>query len=151
MDSVGSIIKKIGNNLEAGKNRALKEFGLTSAQFEILCFLNKKMGEQISQKDISEYLGVKHTSTINILKILEEKDFIRKEVDSENAKYRNVYLTDKGEQTICIAMKNKLSIDEIFFSGITEEEQQILIRLLNIGYQNLKKAESKKKRGKNER
>lgn len=137
MDSVGSIIKKIGNNLEAGKNRALKEFGLTSAQFEILCFLNKKRGEQISQKDISEYLGVKHTSTINILKILEEKDFIRKEVDLKNAKYRNVYLTEKGEQTICIAMKNKLSIDEIFFSGITKEEQQILIRLLNIGYENL--------------
>jgi len=137
MERVGRLIKQISNNLAAGRNRALKKFGLTSSQHYLIMYLYSRDGQITSQKDISEYMGIKHTSTINILKILEEKKLVYREVNRENAKYKDVFLTKKGKAVVQKMHNGKLEIEEIIYNGLTEKEKEELIRLLSHVYDNL--------------
>lgn len=137
--SAGYIIKKINNHLEAGRNERLKQDGLTSAQLEFLVFLKERSDHLTSQKDISDHFGVKHTTTINILKKLEEKQLIYREVNKTNAKYRNVHLTPKGTGKVMEMRRKREAIDARIIDGMTEEEQAELLRLLERVYENVTK------------
>ena len=78
MDELRCIFKKIYNQLETGFNKAYKKYGLTSTQLDILLYLSEKSGTDSTLTDIAAHFGVKHTSVIHVLKVLEKKGFIRR-------------------------------------------------------------------------
>ncbi len=131
------LIKKISNHCEAGKNESLRREGLTGTQLEVMIWLASRDGAITSQKDIGEYFGIKHSTTIHILKRLEEKHFIYRTVNHENARYRDVYLTEKGERKVEDVKEKRNSIEQLICHGISKREQEELIRLLNMVYSNL--------------
>ena len=135
---IGHLIKVISNQLDAGKNERLKQDNLTSSQLELLFFLEGRRGTVTSQKDIGEYFGVRHTTVIHILKRVEEKGYIGRRVNQENAKYRDVYLTDKGSGKVAEVTNKRRVIEAMLVRGMSETEQEELKRLLAKVYDNLK-------------
>lgn len=133
----GHLIKIISNQLDAGKNEKLKQDNLTSSQLELLFFLDSR-SETTSQKDIGEYFGVRHTTVIHILKRLEEKGFIGRKLSEVNARFRDVYLTDKGREKVAEMRSKRKEIEEILVRGMDRAEQKELNRLLHKVYDNLK-------------
>lgn len=137
MKDIGILIKKINNKLEAGRNRDLKDLKLTGAQLDVLIFLSNQSEKTTFQKDIGEFLAIKHTSTIDILKKLEEKQLIYRETNQDNARCRNVYLTEKGKQLTTMLSSKKTEIEAILLEGFSETEHQQLWEQLMKIYTNI--------------
>lgn len=135
MDNVCIAIKKFGILMRTRRNKDLKKYGITGAQADTLDFLFGRDGKETSQKEISEYFGIRHTSTIELLKHLEEKELIRKEVNSQNAKYRNITLTAKGRTIVEECKEERSRINGILSDGFTPEEietmEEFMERLLD--------------------
>ena len=138
--SIGLLFKRISNQLEADKNEDLRRDNLTSAQLEFMILLDARQGLTTSQKDIGEFFGIKHTTTINILKRLEEKQLVYREINSENARYRDVYLTEEGKQKISRVRKKREKMDERMLGKMNERDRDELLRLLNEVYSNLRES-----------
>lgn len=138
---VGMYLKKIGNHLERGKNRRLKTLGLTGTQMEMMEYLYYQNQEKCGISDIAAYFDVKHTSVIHVIKLLEKKELVVREDRKQGCRSRQICLTAEGERIMKEMALGKLRIDRILMKGMTEEEKQILQRLLRQAYENLKDEE----------
>ena len=133
--------KKIHNQLEAGFNKEYKKYGLTSTQLDVLMYLSQETDRECTLSDIAAHFDVKHTSVIHVLKLLEQKGFICKS-EIQGARAKPILLTDSGRQlgeqlASEIRQKSPL-LDEIMFAGLSEDDRQLLDKMLEQIYQNLK-------------
>ncbi len=140
-DGLKCYFKKIHNQLEAGFNQKYKKYGLTSTQLDVLLYLSQGAGRECTLSDIAAYFDVRHTSVIHVLKILEKKGFICKRT-AQGARSRPIVLTDNGKmlgkQFTCELKKESPLLDEIMFAGLSEDDQQLLEKMLSQIYKNLK-------------
>ena len=133
--------KKIHNQLEAGFNKEYKKYGLTSTQLDVLMYLSQETDRECTLSDIAAHFDVKHTSVIHVLKLLEQKGFICKS-EIQGARAKPILLTDSGRQlgeqlASEIRQKSPL-LDEIMFAGLSEADRQLLDKMLEQIYRNLK-------------
>ena len=106
MDKAKRYFKKIHNQLETGFTKAYKEYGLTSTQLDILLYLSENPAGENTLTDIASHFGVKHTSVIHVLKLLEKKGLIRKN-PVQGTRAKPILLTDKGE-SLCRQIISKM-------------------------------------------
>lgn len=140
MDNIGQLIKQISNILINDLNKRLKKYDITFSQLQVLLVI--KNNSKICQKDIAEVLKIKHTSLLDILKILERKELVIKSISESNAKYSEISLTTKGNETI----KNmdlgkdktqKMMADTLGYSSVEEmisKFKEVLNNLEKGGY-----------------
>lgn len=121
----------IHESFAAMLNRELREVDLTFSQFIVVAYLWENRDKKITQKDISEAMHIKHPTTIGLLKRLEEKEMVKVAVDPDNRKYRNITITEKGEQFIDQNHKRRKFTDSKLTKGMTEDEIKELRRLLD--------------------
>ena len=133
--------KKIHNQLEAGFNKEYKKYGLTSTQLDVLMYLSQETDRECTLSDIAAHFDVKHTSVIHVLKLLEQKGFICKS-EIQGARAKPILLTDSGKQLgkqLSSEIRQKGSLlDEIMFAGLSESDRQLLDKMLEQIYRNLK-------------
>jgi len=118
-------ISKIYNENIKESNHLLKEYGLSSAQFDVLAQIG--VGKEITQSELSEKLLATKGNISQLIVSMENKDYVTRRQEWKN-KY--VSLTPKG-----IEMYNELvPMVEAFqtetFGILDEEERQELLRLL---------------------
>ncbi len=99
MENIGQLIKQISNILINDLNKRLKKYEITFSQLQVLLIM-KETNNKICQKEIANQLKIKHTSLIDILKILERKELITKNAREDNAKYTELSLTKKANEMI---------------------------------------------------
>lgn len=133
----GLQFKKINNLFIQMQNQNLKKSDVSYQQGALLMYLSKMKDHEVSQKEISEVLKIKHTTVIGLLERLEEKGMIARTVNPGNKRYRVITLTEKGQRKVdhiwtCIS-KN----EERIVGSMSEEEKDILERLLDKVYANI--------------
>ena len=140
MDELKLYFKKIHNQLETGFNKKYKKYGLTSTQLDVLMYLSQETDSEITLSNIAAHFGVKHTSVIHVLRILEQKRFICKST-VKGTRAKPIILTEVGKQLgnqVISEIKQKSPIlDEIMFAGLSESDKQLLEKMLNQIYTNL--------------
>ena len=140
MDELKLYFKKIHNQLEAGFNKKYKKYGLTSTQLDVLMYLSQETDNEITLSNIAAHFGVKHTSVIHVLRILEQKGFICKST-VKGTRTKPIILTESGkqlgEQVISEIRQKSPLLDEIMFAGLSEADKQLLEKMLNQIYNNL--------------
>ncbi|MGN1478399.1 MAG: MarR family winged helix-turn-helix transcriptional regulator [Acutalibacteraceae bacterium] len=134
---VGFYFKLIDQKMKSRVNNMLKEYDLTQTQIRILFYLNENSGRQISQKDICDFLMVKHTSLIDVLKRLENKGFIERGVNKDNARLNCVSITDSGLQVIEKAALHKQETESIITRGMTQSDKEQLVYYLKLILSNI--------------
>lgn len=141
MNELKCYFKKIHNQLEAGFNKEYKKYGLTSTQLDVLLYLSQETGRENTLSDIAAHFGVRHTSVIHVLKLLEQKGLICKST-VQGTRSKHILLTDSGkqlgEQLISEIRQKSPLLDEIMFAGLSENDRQLLEKMLRQIYQNLK-------------
>ncbi len=140
VDKAKRYFKKIHNQLETGFTKAYKEYGLTGTQLDILRYLSENPAGENTLTDIASHFGVKHTSVIHVLKLLEKKGLIRKN-PVQGTRAKPILLTDKGE-SLCRQIISKMErqdplLDQIMFAGLSESDRQHLEKMLGQIYRNL--------------
>ncbi len=141
--NVGLHLKKISNLLERGKNHDLKLYGLTGTQMEVLEYLHDRPAGERTVTGIAAFFDVKHTSVLHVVKVLEKKQLISREEKQQGSRLRQIVLTQTGEGLMQEIDRCKSEAERVMLLGMTEEEQQTLLRLLERLYRNLKYGEAR--------
>ena len=140
MDELKLYFKKIHNQLETGFNKKYKKYGLTSTQLDVLMYLSQETDSEITLSNIAAHFGVKHTSVIHVLKILEQKGFICKST-VKGTRTKPIILTESGKQlgnqVISEIEQKSPLLDKIMFAGLSEADKRLLEKMLNQIYTNL--------------
>ncbi|OJG36712.1 hypothetical protein RV00_GL001157 [Enterococcus devriesei] len=106
----------------------LKKIGLTSHQARALNYISRYPG--VIQKKIANYLGKQDATITNILKTLEKKDYIYREIPKNNERQKNLFLTEKGEESIKQIRLIFQDLEAQLTQELEAEEQLLLKKLL---------------------
>ena len=136
MHELKRYFKKIHNQLAANFNQALRKDGLTITQFDFLAYLAENPQSHHTLTDIADHFGVKHTSAIHVLKILEEKGSIRKS-RSPDARSKTIALTESGIQIVQKVQQKDPLVNQLLFDGLSKNDLQYLKKMLQTIYANL--------------
>lgn len=102
-----------------------------------MAFLAHNCECDISQKKICDFLKVKHTSIIDVLKRLEAKGFIQRKTNSLNARSNCVTLTESGKKLMNEMKLERQYVNDLIYKDFTEEEKTQLERLLQKVLENI--------------
>lgn len=138
MEHYGVLIKKLDKVFKQNFDQELERVGLTFSQMRVLRFLEDNPNTKITQKDISKELDIQHSTTIGLLKRMQEKGLVTVVVDEDNRRCRNIFLTSKAEEISCEMERGRTIMENRIVASLTEEEKEIFYRLLNKAIDNLK-------------
>lgn len=138
MEHYGVLIKKLDKVFKQNFDQELERVGLTFSQMRVLRFIEDNPNTKITQKDISKELDIQHSTTIGLLKRMQEKGLVTVVVDEDNRRCRNIFLTSKAEEISCEMERGRTIMENRVVASFTEEEKEIFYRLLNKAIDNLK-------------
>ena len=118
-------ISKIYNENIKESNRLLKEYGLSSAQFDVLAQIG--VGKEITQSELSEKLLATKGNISQLIVSMENKEYVRRRQEWKN-KY--VSLTPKGTEMYNELVPMVEAFQTETFGILDEEERQELLMLL---------------------
>jgi DNA-binding MarR family transcriptional regulator len=95
-ESIGYLLKRVGNQLKITFDRALAEYDMTSAQLGI--FLKLLHGQASTAADLARETMTDTGSMTRMLDRLEEKEFVVRTRSLEDRRVVQVELTAKGKQ-----------------------------------------------------
>lgn len=110
-------------------SHALKEYGITLEQFNVLRILNGKFPEQMCVKDIGSRIIEKSSNVPRIIDRLVEKEFAVREHSREDKRETLVSITEKGLELLGRAVKD-VDANRGQHVNLTEDEARKLNELL---------------------
>lgn len=138
-NNTGFYIKRISDYIESDANRALEQYGITFSQARVLTFLLKSQGKVVIQKDIEEYLELKHPTVIGILQRMEAKGIIVSEVDPQDKRQKIITLTALAFELEKRITDHVEDAEQRMAEGMTQEELDTIKMLLHKVYKNINK------------
>ena len=127
---IGARFKHIHDKFTQHMNQKLRCLNVTYSQMELLLYLAEHQNRKITQKDIGEFMKVKHSTVIGILRRLELKGFLYCIVDEENKRCRNVILTQKGLELKSEMEAHRREEEMRIRRALSEDEARKLYELL---------------------
>nr|WP_233711599.1 MarR family transcriptional regulator [Lederbergia citrisecunda] len=100
-------------------NEFLKQFGLTTAQFDVL--IQVKTYQPLTQCDLAEKVTVTQGGISRMLARLEKEGYINRKQDW---KTKTISLTEKAESILKEAMPAQLAFQSSFFDDVLNEEEK---------------------------
>lgn len=136
---LGHSIKKVFRTINNVYDGKLNEYGVTASQVSILYALWSKDG--LSQKEIQDNLNLRPASVSGLVDVLCNKKLITRELDSEDARIKRLYLTKTGKKLEKISIKIIGEIEDILLEGFSKDEQVILNCWMDKIYRNIRNEE----------
>lgn len=129
-NTMGSLIwlrlVRFTNQSNRMSNEFLKEFDLTTAQFDALVQI--QANQPLTQTELAEKVTVTQGGISRMLLRLEKEGYIERQQDW---KIKMIRLTKKGEATLDEALPAQLAFQSSFFDDVlSEEEKKTLYKLM---------------------
>jgi DNA-binding MarR family transcriptional regulator len=129
-DSPGFLLWHVTLRWQRDMQAALSPLSLTHVQFVLLAttwWLNTH-GEQPSQLTVARHAGTDVKMTSQVLRTLETKDLLIREVDPADTRARRLRVTDAGADLAARAIEAVEAADAAFFGAVPDVG--VLVRLL---------------------
>lgn len=104
----------------------------------IIEYLYRHRDAAVFQRDIEREFSITRSTVTNILQLMERKGYITRRSVEQDARLKQLVLTEKGRQFHEDTMRAFHQTDEYVAGLLTEEENTELLRLLNKLYLGLK-------------
>ena len=104
----------------------------------IMEYLYRNSDTPVFQRDIEREFSITRSTVTNILQLMERKGYIARQSVAQDARLKQLVLTEKGRQVHANTMLALHQTDEYVAGLLTEEENTELLRLLNKLYLGLK-------------
>ncbi|MDO4269430.1 MAG: MarR family transcriptional regulator [Eubacteriales bacterium] len=134
----GEYFKLINLNVIARLDAALRPLGLTTAQSDLLCFLDQRGGAETTVQDIGTHFHLKHPTVVGIVHRLEDKGFVSTAVSPRDRRCRIVRLTLRFDEVRRVMSNHRALLDERSTRGFTDGELLRLRDMLERVYQNVR-------------
>ena len=86
MGHLGHKIKLIDRQFRSRMDKNLENLGITTAQMNVLCYMEHHTERNVTQKQLSEAFNVKHSTMAGILQRMVEKDLLEIRPNPDNKK-----------------------------------------------------------------
>lgn len=130
LDRVAILVKKGALQAEKIQYPILQEHGLTVAQYKFLKYLYNTPKDTVRIADLEEVFSMTHPAVIDILKVLEKKEYTIRQVNPEDARSKIVSLTDKAYAEQKELEELGQIMEDAVTKNLTSKEKKELIRLL---------------------
>lgn len=136
-NDIGLIFKEIVQNIEKQKNKDLQNLQLTSIQASVLIYLlNEK--DIKNQRDIEKRFSLTNPTVNGILNRLEIKGFIVRIVSKQDARNKEIHLTDKSLK-LKKEMNSKVKkLEKNLINNISKEELELFYKVVKKINENIK-------------
>ena len=134
-------IRRVDNLIFRKINQFARENGVEQAtpmHGWIMEYLYRHSETPVFQRDIEREFSITRSTVTNILQLMERKGYIARQSVAQDARLKQLVLTEKGRQFHENTMLALHQTDEYVASLLTEEENTELLRLLNKLYLGLK-------------
>lgn len=122
-------ILRIGNKISNGRDKDLTAFDLTANQSETLMYFDQHAGSTIM--DLKDFLRISHQAARNVVERMKKKDLLYVVVSAEDARFKHIYLTEKGKTTCIALQKMGTTVGQQLLQGLSEEEKSNLLSILS--------------------
>ena len=139
IDKVAILIKKAALEFDRISNQIFAEYDLTASQYKVLKFLYAQPSGAARVVDLEKHYSMTHPTTLGLVDTLEEKGFVMRIPNPNDARGKLVALTDKSYEMQEELLKVGSDIEDRLTSNLNEEERKELVSLL----QKLLKAEER--------
>lgn len=123
---------KTGGWIELKVKKALKPFGITHAQLNVLHILNENYPDPISANTVKDKILVSNPDVTRLLDRLVKKKYVCRQTCPENRRKVDIVITESGKKLFSNthkALKNELG--NFFDDKITVDEARELRRILH--------------------
>lgn len=122
---------KTGSWVEENVKQAIKDYGLTHAQLNVLYILINSENRAVSSTELKEQILVNNPDISRLLDRLVKKGFISRKTCPKNRRKIDITITEEGKKIFRLAhLAAKESVGHFFKEKITLEEAQELRRIL---------------------
>lgn len=135
---VPGLVTFIANKLSAGASLLYREnFGIGVVEWRVLLMLAVENG--IPAQRICQVIGLDKSVVSRSLALLQKDGLVHTEVDQRDARRLLVHLTEKGHTLHDEVFQVASAREKLLLSRFTAEEQNTLIRLLNVMHEQVDK------------
>lgn len=92
--SIGKLITYLARCIQQELKDVLKPFDIRVGEEPYYIALTKKDG--LTQEELTKIVKVDRAATARMVKSLEQKGYISREIDAEDRRNKKIYLTEKG-------------------------------------------------------
>ena len=131
-----SLVVRLGNVVAWLRNQRMQQRNITSSQSDVIRYILKHRDQPISAGDLMAQLSLSPSTMAGILKRLENKFFITRKTDENDARKIIISLTKEGLALEDYLKETAAQTEEILLQGMTKAEQNEFYRLLKIALQN---------------
>ena len=136
--NLGPQLRYLNNRITQYMDQQFLALDLTSTQSFILHHLSLHENEAMYPKDIEKRFHLTHPTVSGVLQRLEAKNFIVIEPDRADRRCKRIRLTDRARRCDEAVRHAFETLEQLMCSGMSEEEQQTLLRLLDLASANLR-------------
>jgi DNA-binding MarR family transcriptional regulator len=111
------------------------EQDLTFSQHRLINFIGRYSGCHL--QDIADGLQLTPPTVSVSIRKLEEGRWINRRPDPDDGRASCLYLTKKAEKAVEKAIADRQKFRSLFFAGLTEDEQQTLLELMEKGMESI--------------
>lgn len=130
-------IGMIARSLDSLSNIEFKEVDLSKGQYLYLARICEQPG--MIQEKLAEMIKVDRTTAARAIMKLEEKGLIEKRDAEDNRKIKMLFPTEKGLEVYPFIMREHAHSHSVALDGFSEDEADILLRLIRRVRKNVEK------------
>lgn len=135
------LLKKASLEAEKKQLPILKEVDLTVSQYKFLKYLYQRSNENTRLTDLEDFFSLTHPAAIDIIKILEKKDYVKRVVNPNDKRSKLIVLTEKAIKNKDFLIDLGQDMEDSVTENLTEEEIKqlalLLKKILNCDTENL--------------
>lgn len=132
--SIGFEIKTLNNMIAKKIIREAKEISgclVSHVQIKIIHYLMENQNKVIFQKDIEKNLLVSRATVSGILNTMEKNEFIKRLDSKEDARMKQIKLTERALSLANLFQKNAIQFDKLLGDQISSEDLNTFFKVID--------------------
>ena len=126
---IHAVSNLLGRKVEAGRRERGME-NVSPMQIWIIRYLHDHREVDVFQKDIERDFTITRSTVTGILKLMEKNGYIVRKTVPEDARLKKLVLTEKGDDILHGVCDHIKETERMLLRGFSEEEVEMLRRLL---------------------
>ena len=103
---------------------------LTGTNGWVIGYLLENMDHDVFQRDIENAFSIRKSTVSKIIKLMENKDLIRRESVEYDARLKKIVLTDKAIEIHKMIKEDIVNVNKKFTENLTEKEAEEFLYLI---------------------
>jgi len=137
-NSIGYLTRIAFRSFSRSLERRTLPHGVSSGQWPFLRVLWREEG--LTQRELSERVGMREPTTVIALKSMEKAGLIRREQNQVDRRKTHVFLTPLARELEARLITEVAEVNAVALQGLTPDEVLVLRKALNLVGKNLSRA-----------